>query len=704
MVQVQDLLVVGQRALEVAVLGVLISLAQEAILLAQVLELEPLARQRVALGGALADALLQVGQAFHQRLNLRQRALDVRQGAEQGGGLLGQLLLALQLYRALLDRRTELDELVVEVLEHRLVDVAAQRPGRLDQREPRRLRQRANLVERNEGVALARLDLCLAVVLEPRVARGDLLQTLLILDLRAQRHDLRVVGVGEVRVQRDEGLGRARQLAPHVVDLGLPGLIAVHLHDRAGAEQHGAGERDQEVLAQLLGARRGAPGARQECAAFAVPRVGLEQRAQGRDGAVGLTALEHLARAGDDPRGTFGHAPRGDQPESELELQVHGLRLLVRSHDEQGRGAAREARVAELARHVEQLAHARPLGIAALAELGRHAMHARHAIGAVDALRLGPVDDRGGRVVQAVVEAPQERTHAVRVHAAQRGGQPTRDPLGGERLGLVGRERARLSIARPRRQAARGPREVLLAQLFVRKAEHLVRVHDAQRSGAQGRGERQPRLANRPAHAVGDLEDGRVAVDLFEEARRRVARDRGIQGRNHHVERQLGDLGRAFQLVRDARVLEQQELDEHTFAVDGRGLALRGRFRPRHVGQVARLEAEVDVAAVELAVEDLEPRRVSDLGHAQVVDAASGVVGPGVAHTVAPHLRVLVGVRQQVRLAVEQTEDRAQALLRRESEEPFLPTSCEALEQLGQADAADVSLETHGGGVRSGSS
>ena len=135
-------------------------------------------------------------------------------------------------------------------------------------------------------------------------------------------------------------------------------------------------------------------------------------------------------------------------------------------HHQQGSPTPGATLIAELARQVEQFADTGALRIAALLELGRHALHAREAVGLVDARGLEPVHHRLGGVAQGVVQAPQQGSARRSGHGLQGGRQPRRQPLVGQVFGDLERNRSRLTVAAPGGQARGCPREVLLRQLL----------------------------------------------------------------------------------------------------------------------------------------------------------------------------------------------------------------------------------------------
>ena len=320
------------------------------------------------------------------------------------------------------------------------------------------------------------------------------------------------------------------------------------------------------------------------------------------------------------------------------------------------------------------------------------------------AQELGPVLGRGERESLRHVEAPEQRPRFRLGQLAQHRLEPVRLPLGGQRSEIVRVERTRQRELDPPAKSRRGARGVAVGALAQREVEQLVR---ARRSDGtlQERDRREvAQLPQRPRESIAHFEERRLAVELLEHAALVAAFGLDAFGDDDRVIGQLEADVRAGELVLEARVLEQQAFDgerraEHGVAArtralgaglgsgDGRGL----RRLPRHR---AGEEAEVDLVRVEHRVERLDALRARDVRHAQRVDAEVGVLDPRLSHSVAPDLGVLVRVRQEVQLPLLDTQGCAQVALRAQREDP-VPAARQTLEQVREANTADVALEAH---------
>ena len=305
------------------------------------------------------------------------------------------------------------------------------------------------------------------------------------------------------------------------------------------------------------------------------------------------------------------------------------------------------------------------------------------------------MDDRSGRALERRVEPAEQAADVRHRHLAQRGGQAAGAPLIGERASVLRIQGAGGSETAPAREPGGRPRESALFEFVTGEVQDLEWMGRSQAAAREPGHGRQLRLPDGPSEAIGDLDEGRVAIDLLDHPRRDPGESGGVLDRRDELGVDERRLARHLELVRDARVFEEQVLDLGRVAVDlrrgGAGLLQPGLA----VGQRARIEAEVHAAAVQKCVEDLETRRLHDLPKTRGVARHVRVVGPCVASADAPGLGVLLGIGEQPGLSLLHAEDRAMAAPRRQRQHALLATPRETLQQLREADASHVSLETH---------
>ncbi len=280
-------------------------------------------------------------------------------------------------------------------------------------------------------------------------------------------------------------------------------------------------------------------------------------------------------------------------------------------------------------------------------------------------------------------------------HDPQRRRQSTCEPLVGKGLGVLGHEGPGGTRAAPKVQACASAAELLPLELVERQAEHLDGVGDAKSAGTKPGDDRELSLSDGPAQSVGNLLNGGVSVARTYEAdgnRRQLvavldAWDdlRGDQGR----------VSRELDLICDACVLEQHELDGGRVAVDLRDGVTLFLKAGDALGDLAGIEAEVDAAAVEKRVERLKARRLDDRLEPSRLHREGRIVSPCIACPRTPCVCRLIGIRQEPRLAVFHAEHGTMVATGGEGQHTFLAPASQALEKLCETNASDITLKTH---------
>jgi hypothetical protein len=259
----------------------------------------------------------------------------------------------------------------------------------------------------------------------------------------------------------------------------------------------------------------------------------------------------------------------------------------------------------------------------------------------------------------------------------------------------------------PGHQARRRALGIPGEQLALREVQELGRLREAHHAaGDRGRGG-DAHLAQRPAESIGRLEQARAVVELRRVAREIALRDARIDHVQHRVVAEEERGSESLGLVLQARVLEKERVDRHRRAPHG--VAARGGPREtrlrladhRVLGrprQRTRREPEVHRVAVEQAVQDLDPVRARDLGHAHGIDARVRIADPRRARAIAPQIGVFRRVGEEVDQSFLDPQGGLEASPTDQGQNA-VPAARQALEKIREPDAANITLKGHCGVV-----
>ncbi len=255
----------------------------------------------------------------------------------------------------------------------------------------------------------------------------------------------------------------------------------------------------------------------------------------------------------------------------------------------------------------------------------------------------------------------------------------------------------------PRRRALRVAGE----QLALREVQELDRLRFTQQPARERDAGRDAHLSQRPAQTVGDLEQARRTVALGREALEVSLRQGRVEDAQHRVLAEEERGPEPFGFVLEPRVLEHERVDGDRRAPDliaarrglreaGLGLADRGLLRRHREG--TGHELEVHRVRIEERVDDLDPVRARDLGHAHRVDARVGIAYVRGLGAVAPQIGILRRIGEEMHQTTLDTEGGLE-MAPTDQGQNAIPASRQALEEIREPDAANVTLEGHYGVV-----